>query len=457
MALPATAVWEVRTTGENTNGGGFNSARGGTDYSQQDAAEVFVDGTLSTSGAGATTVSSGSDGFPADCVGNIGYLDGGGQWTTGFYEIVTRTDAQHVVLDRSPTPGGAGVAGSIRVGGATNSPQTIDGVLVNGNTIYVKTGTYTLTRAVALAASTLLVEGYTTTRGDGATTYPACVLDINGVDAHVLTVTGNYVQVRYLTVTNNPARAKNGVNWSGSGGCLYRLRAHNIGRSGIYCDGIGNAVIGCEASNCSNSSAFYSAIYLVGRGVAASGCFVHDSAAAGFYSAAIGVVSLYSCIAARCDSGIRLSTAYNSSIGMCSNCVAYGCTSGGFDCYSSSTSYIHFDNCISVANDYGIATHATAYGAIDLSGGIAFYGNTTAEIQNEASCTVFEPVDRLSLETDPFVDAANNDFRLKTNQRTLLGSGHPAAFLMSGAYSTSTGHPDYGALQQVVRPVGVVA
>ena len=42
MALSAGVVWEVRTTGDDTNGGGFDSTvtSPGTDYSQQTAAQI---------------------------------------------------------------------------------------------------------------------------------------------------------------------------------------------------------------------------------------------------------------------------------------------------------------------------------------------------------------------------------------------------------------------------------
>ena len=40
MAIAATTVWEVRTGGAETNGGGYSS--GGTDYSQQTAAQLSV-------------------------------------------------------------------------------------------------------------------------------------------------------------------------------------------------------------------------------------------------------------------------------------------------------------------------------------------------------------------------------------------------------------------------------
>ena len=37
MALSANSVFEVRTAGNDTNGGGFVTGAAGTDYSQQDA------------------------------------------------------------------------------------------------------------------------------------------------------------------------------------------------------------------------------------------------------------------------------------------------------------------------------------------------------------------------------------------------------------------------------------
>jgi len=40
MALRGDTVWEVRTTGSQNNGGGFSSFWGGTDYSQQDSAQL---------------------------------------------------------------------------------------------------------------------------------------------------------------------------------------------------------------------------------------------------------------------------------------------------------------------------------------------------------------------------------------------------------------------------------
>ena len=48
MAIGASAVWEVRTTGAQTNGAFYTS--GGTDYSQQAAAQ-YTTSTATTPGA----------------------------------------------------------------------------------------------------------------------------------------------------------------------------------------------------------------------------------------------------------------------------------------------------------------------------------------------------------------------------------------------------------------------
>ena len=55
MALAAASVVEVRTAGNDTNGGGFVTGASGTDFSQQDAAQctatdlVLVTTTTATS------------------------------------------------------------------------------------------------------------------------------------------------------------------------------------------------------------------------------------------------------------------------------------------------------------------------------------------------------------------------------------------------------------------------
>ena len=182
MAIPSTTVWEVRQTATagNVNGGGFNSARGGTDYTQQDAAQLALSD-LTTSGAGSTTLSSVTGGFTSQMVGNIIYIASGTNFQVGSYEVVTFTDSNNVVLDRTPTSGGAGSVGVGKLGGAKSMNSTLDDdwfeELVGGNIVYVKYSStaFALGESISVASSSgtntapVFILGYNTTRGDNPT------------------------------------------------------------------------------------------------------------------------------------------------------------------------------------------------------------------------------------------------------------------------------------------------
>ena len=174
MALPATAVWEVRpTVGSDTAcGGGFDPAIAspGTDYSQQDAAQYTFTDLASIS---SLVVASASHNFVAADVGNFMQITAGTGFTTGFYEIVS-VAANQATLDRSP--GTVGVGGTYFVGGALATVSQAVTVMVASNTVWVmgSAGTY-LTTAVQTLSSGLngnagqptTFRGYGVTRGDG--------------------------------------------------------------------------------------------------------------------------------------------------------------------------------------------------------------------------------------------------------------------------------------------------
>ena len=91
MALAAACVWEVRTTGASTNGGGFKTGASGTDWSQQATAQYAVaDGVTN----GTTTITSATANFGTDVVGNLIYVSGGtGSITADWYEITATTSS----------------------------------------------------------------------------------------------------------------------------------------------------------------------------------------------------------------------------------------------------------------------------------------------------------------------------------------------------------------------------
>jgi hypothetical protein len=140
MAVNATAVWRVRPSGNNTNGGGYDAGIGGagTDYSQQNAAQLSVSDAAATTGG--TTLTSTTGGFTTAMIGNAVYLSGT-NFTTGFYFITARASSNSVTIDRDPTNGSNASAGTCHVGGgwADFWTNTVNGAsqVVPGNTIFI--------------------------------------------------------------------------------------------------------------------------------------------------------------------------------------------------------------------------------------------------------------------------------------------------------------------------------
>lgn len=177
-AMPATNVAECRadSTAGNLNGGWFDAALGGTDYSQQTAAQVNAsDGTSNAS----TNFNSAAVTFTSVMVGNCLHLVSGTNGTPGWYSIRAFVDANNVTLDRNCSTG-AMTNGVFYVGGAMSLNSTLDDDFfesaVAGNKIYLRgaAGGLSLGESVSIAAAggasqPIIVEGYNATRGDAPT------------------------------------------------------------------------------------------------------------------------------------------------------------------------------------------------------------------------------------------------------------------------------------------------
>lgn len=181
MAFPGTMVAEVRSTGNDLNGGWRSSAATGLDYGQQDSPQVTFDGATIlavTSGTSATITITGYT-VSANDQGNSLRIAGGTNFTAGTYYISSvNTGANQWTLDRNCSSGiGAAMTG--RMGGAIATIgllflDTASAATTNGGLIaYVKSATYTFTTAATVVGSgggallgfTLI--GYTSTRTDG--------------------------------------------------------------------------------------------------------------------------------------------------------------------------------------------------------------------------------------------------------------------------------------------------
>lgn len=178
MAINATAVWRVRISGSDTNGAGYDASisGAGTDYSQQDAAQLSLTDCTSTN---STTITSVTGGFTTAMIGNAIRLSAGTGVTTGYYFITARTDANTITVDRVS---GTYTAGTGKVGGgaatwqrvANNASATGDKV-VAGNIVYIR-GAGTDTPASADYTFT----GFTTTPSGDATSGVIAFIGENG-------------------------------------------------------------------------------------------------------------------------------------------------------------------------------------------------------------------------------------------------------------------------------------
>lgn len=344
MALNAGTIWEIRTTGSQTNGGGFYNRNPGTsvDYSQQDAAQLSLSD-IATDVAG-TTLTSATGGFTAAMAGNIIYLTGGGA-TAGWYEIVTYTDTNNVVIDRTAGSSKSNVTGN--VGGAFLLGGTLDddflSAQVAGNTIWVKAGSYTAGENISPSASGTIATvtfflGYNASRGDKPTGANRPLIDFGAYymytnnfwyTAH-LRFTGTAAQV-YLLGTSNIIRNCYASNTSGT-----------ASRSAFYNTSAGIQYIECEAVS-TNGYAF--------RGVTEGSqfvfCYAHDSST-GFEAGDTYI----GCFADTCTTGFNASPTVTRTY---MNCVAYGCTTG----INSAGSFATTINCIVDGNTTGISYTAT--------------------------------------------------------------------------------------------------
>lgn len=163
MALSGPIAWDVRTTGDDNNGGGFDRSAAGTDYSQQDTSQKS--GTdLAIHASDSTKVQPVAAGVAAADVGNLVKITAGTGFTTGTYLIIAQGGG-YWTLDRSAgTIGSTG--GTYKMGGARLTIASAVGDSISQHEIWVKSGTYTITSQIDVSNRILAIYGYGTSHGD---------------------------------------------------------------------------------------------------------------------------------------------------------------------------------------------------------------------------------------------------------------------------------------------------
>ena len=434
MALQSSTVWEVRTTGNDANGGGFAAGTSGTDYSQQDAAQVaYTDLVI---GATTTQLTSAANPFTAAHVGNTLNVTGGATFTAGRYQVISVAGTT-ATMDRSV--GTAGGAGTGNLGGALATPGLAAAQVVAKNLVFIKAGTYTCSatanvsggRPAPAVASRWI--GYVAARGDatywgtmpslkaGASTmtvFTAAAMDISVENLEVDGQAPTYTATYGFGGTGSPrvrawnCRAKNMTNDGFTGGVNFQCHYCEAINCGYYGFNLGAGTLGGAARGClarGGTAGFYAD----GPGVFYTGCVAYGNSSDGFRS-------FYAVIARGCSAisnggdGFQL----NAAMSVADSCVAYGNTGVGFASATSQYDALIL-NCAAGSNTGG------SYSTANIPGG--------------------NVVGLIPLSANPFVGASGLNFALNNT----AGGG---ALLRGGGFgmgpgSATTGYPDVGAVQ----------
>lgn len=427
-ALLGTTVLEVRTTGSDTNSGGFVTGSSGTDWSQQNAAQYSVTDAVAN---GTSTVTSAAGAFGTDVVGNLVYIQGGtGAIAAGWYQIITRNSASSLTLDRSVT---TTTGGTLKIGGALDHPsraQLLNGSL--GMEIWVKAGTYNLSSAgagvyggrIQTAGSAINAtkwEGYNTTRGDiGMTvtslTRPKLLADTMAT-SNMMESLGN---VTFVGIECDGAnKAVSPFTCTSSTTYINCVARNTSGTTGF---GPGAARM-CLAVSCSTGFSTYQTF----------GCVAQSCTTQGFLPGYCAVA----CI----DIGSAIGFTLNAEQVFAMNCVAYGGTNWGFSLANSGCTQVI--NCI--AMNRGTKGFNGSGNRNNVISRCAAFGNVGVA-NDTAAADAWQLDGFITLTADPFTNAAGGDFSLNTTAgggALLRGLGYPQTF----ANNVTTSSPNVGASQ----------
>lgn len=339
MAISSAAVVEVRLNGNDTNGGGWvtgSSASGGTDWSQQDTPQYSVTDAVT---AGSTIITSATAGFGTDVVGNLAYVQGGGgAVSSAWYQIISRTNATTIVVDRV-TGLTAGTSTTLKIGGALASPaQAANIATVAGQIVFIKyysSASYTVTSSISnvpngcvSGANTTVYSGYDTTRSvyNLNANRPTVKFSSALSGVNIFTNVNSVYYIQSLILDANNIATGRCAQMSGE---YFYVKALNGVTAGLSQNSVTGRAILCEVSSCT-------AIPLNTN--AANFCYVHDN------SAGITSFTAANCISIN-NSGDGFTPATGASL---VNCVAYNNSGAGFNIANNTG--VGILNCIAEAN-----------------------------------------------------------------------------------------------------------
>lgn len=423
-AISNDTVFEVRTDGSDTNGGGFVTGASGTNWTLQAAAQYAVTDAVT---AGTTTITSATANFGTDVVGNLLYIQGGtGAITAGWYEITARTNSTTITVDRS-TGLTIGTGATLNIGGALASMGKAGGIAIARNTIFIKNGTYTISTASTnvsggtldtTVAGGMVVIGYQTTR-TAANTGTRPILQVAAALSNCRifkgsATTGVNLELDGNLQTNSSVADATAVNFFR---CIFRNFTADNASAG--------RIVGCLATG--NSAAQFAG------GVINYACEAYGNTATQFSYVASYFCLSYANTGASTDGFVGNTQPFF-------NCVAYGNGGDGFDVSDSRM----------VVNSYAEGNTGYGFRLNNIGPNVLFIGtggfNNTLGLYSNST---FSAVGNVTPTTSVFTSAAGNDFSLNntaTGGALLRALGYPLTTFPRGTTATQM---DIGASQVV--------
>lgn len=463
MALPTTIVWEVNGSGNDANGGGFDSAGTGTDRSQGTSPFVTFDGvtiTATTSGTSATITLTGYTVASAD-QGNVVKIASGTNFTAGYYLISSvNTGANTWTLDRNCTSGaGSGMVG--RMGGAAATiGQITNSAGVSRNTVYVKAGSgYTITATINQPNSTALsIIGYSSSRGDGGTVSITC--NTNSVSMVTVGVAAQQTCYRWKNFTFQHTAGTRGIGFTQNGafsdfgpiflenctidGCTEGIGAGTNNWTDVV---LVNVVIkNCGTRGFGDSVKTVTAIDTLFLSNAEGVTFNNNRTQT--YGSSVFIRCTF---ASNTGNGFKSTSNPNAHHYLFSNCSFYGNGTDGIQIDVSGVSLmLTVINSIFVSNSgYGI--NVVQSNGVDESSsliqGNAYYNNSSGQVHN-----ITNNLNAVTLSGDPFVNAGSQNFALDNTASE--GAACRAASLPGAKRGGGTQYLDLGAFQHQEAAAG---
>lgn len=419
-ALSSSIVWELRTTGNDSNGGGFKTGASGTDFSQQNSPQYALTG-VTSGGSGSTFLTSSA---AANMVGNVAQVVSGTNFTAGFYEITSVSAGVSVTVDRSVCTG-VGASGVINIGGALVNPDVnslLTSVIVAGNKVWIKNGTYVgsadISSVVAgSAVAPISIEGYNTARGDAPPSTNRPTLQRDGFSFQL----SGYENISNIIVTTSNATGVRDIG----GNCFFfedKISSSAGGSNSAIQPTSLDCLLLCEVTNPGGR-----AVGGFGASVSVNGCWIHDSAYGIYNTAAY-------CVTNTIFSGCSSAAVQPSQGSAFSGCTFYGAETPagvGINLSDNSADSIIWTNCIFYGLTTAVQNDATR---VNFGGYNDFFNNTTNR----------DHVNAMSgdIAVNPqFVNAPSNNFAVGANVKA---AGIPGVF--PGALTTS--YVDTGAVQE---------